>query len=132
VASSIGFAAVAIPGFIIPPHVGPGALGALIGSGGGTLIGSAIARSKAVRKVAAADAGVDGDVTVIPLESVTGIEARKSGRRRRAGHHMVVTTADGAAYGFTVKLDKWSADLAMALAARGRPVSPTPQGMMVS
>src|SRR5215831_6285885 len=69
----------------IPPHTGPGALGALIGAGGGYLIGTAIARSQAAAKVAA---GGD-NVTIIPLESITSLQARKS-RGWLAGQHLSV------------------------------------------
>jgi hypothetical protein len=111
----------------IPPHTGPGALGALIGAGVGYLIGAAIANSRAAAKVAT---GGD-DVTVIPLDSITSLEMRKS-KVWLGGQHLVVTTADGAQYGFKVKLERWSADLAKALAARGREVRSTPQGMTVT
>ena len=110
----------------IPPHTGPGALGALIGAGGGYLIGAAIAKSQAAAKVAA---GGD-DVTVIPLDSITSLEMRKS-RRWLGRQHLVVTTADGAQYGFSVKLDRWSADLANALTARGCEVHTASRGMTV-
>ena len=110
----------------IPPHTGPGALGALIGAGGGYLIGAAIAKSQAAAKVAA---GGD-DVTVIPLDSITSLEMRKSrGWLRR--QRLVVTTADGAQYEFSVKLERWSADLANALTARGCEVHTASQGMTV-
>jgi hypothetical protein len=110
----------------IPPHTGPGALGALIGAGVGYLIGAAIAKSQAAAKVAA---GGD-DVTVIPLDSITSLEMRKS-KVWLGGQHLVVTTADGAQYGFKTKLERWSADLANALTARGREVRSTSQGMTV-
>jgi hypothetical protein len=110
----------------IPPHTGPGALGALIGAGAGYLIGAAIAKSQAAAKVAA---GGD-DVTVIPLDSITSLEMRKS-RRWLGRQHLVVTTADGAQYGFSVKLDRWSADLANALTARGCEVHTASHGMTV-
>lgn len=69
-------------------------------------------------------------VTVIPLDAITSLQTRKS-KGWLAGQHLIVTTADGAEYGFGVKLDKWSADLTNALTARGREVRSTPQGMAV-
>ena len=111
----------------IPPHTGPGALGALIGAGGGYLIGAAIAKSQAAAKVAAGG----GDVTVIPLDSITSLEMRKS-KSWLGRQHLVVTTAGGAQYRFSLKLERWSADLANALTARGREVRTTPQGMTVT
>lgn len=123
----VGLIVVLVPTVLIPPHTGPGALGAVIGVGGGYLIGSAIARSQAAAKVAA---GGD-NVTVIPLDSITSFETRKS-KGWLSGQHLIMTTADGAEYGFGVKLDKWSADLTKALAARGREARATPQGMAVT
>jgi hypothetical protein len=77
------------------------------------------------------------NVTVIPLDSITSLQARKSrgwlsGRYLLSGQHLVVTTAEGAEYGFGVKLDKWSIDLTNALTARGREARTTPQGMAVT
>ena len=71
------------------------------------------------------------NVTVISPDSIVSLEARKS-RGWLGGQNLIVTTADGAQYGFGVKLDKWSADLANALTARGREVHTTPQGMAVT
>jgi len=129
-ASSVGFVVVAVPCFVLPPHTGPGALGALIGAGGGSKIGGAVAKGQAVKKVAAA-----GDnVTVIQLDSITSLQTCKSKGIGGwlGGRSLLVTTADGAAYGFSVKLDKWSADLTSALTARGREVRTTPGGMVVT
>ena len=123
----VGIIVIWVPSILIPPHTGPGALGAVIGVGGGYLIGAAIARSQAVAKVAAGGGGV----TVIPLDSITSIEATRS-KGWRGGQYFIVTTADGAQYGFGVKLDRWSADLANALTARGSEVRTTPQGMVVT
>src|SRR5262245_57641657 len=122
----VGIIVVFVPTVLIPPHTGPGALGALIGIGGGYLIGGAIARSQAAAKVAA---GGD-NVTVVPLDSITSLETRKS-KGWLGGQHLIVTTADGAEYGFGVKLSTWSADLNNALKSRGREVRTTPQGMAV-
>jgi hypothetical protein len=126
-ASKIGLVVVAVPSLALPPHTGPGALGALIGGGGGALIGGVIARSRAAAKAAAAG----DDVTVIPLDSITGIETRKSSGWL-ARQNLFVTTAGGADHGFSVKLERWSADLASALTARGCVVHATPQGMAVT
>jgi hypothetical protein len=126
-ATRIGMLVVTVPSLALPPHIGPGALGALIGGGGGSLIGGAIARNRVARKLAAAG----DDVTVVPLDSITGIETRKS-RSRRARRNLFVNTAAGADYGFSVKLDKWSTDLASALMARGCAVYSTLQGMAVT
>jgi hypothetical protein len=123
----IGFIVVFVPTLLIPPHTGPGALGALIGAGGGYLIGGAIARSQADAK---ATTGGD-DVTVIPLDSITSLEARRS-RGWLGGQNLIATTADGAQYEFGVKLNRWSADLANAMTARGWEVRTTPQGMAVT
>jgi hypothetical protein len=129
-ASTVGCVVVAVPSFALPPHTGPGALGALIGAGGGSKIGGALAKGKAAKEVAAAG----GNVTVIQLDSITSLQTSKSKRISGwlGGRSLLVTTADGAAYGFSVNLDKWSADLTSALTARGREVHPTPQGMTVT
>jgi hypothetical protein len=123
----IGFIVVFVPTLLIPPHTGPGALGALIGVGGGYLIGGAIAKSQADAKVAAGG----GDVTVISLDSITSLEARRSKSWLR-GQNLLVTTTDGAQYQFGVKLDRWSADIANALTARGCEVRTVPQSMAVT
>ena len=68
--TSAGFIAILIASFALT-HSGPGALGALIGAGGGSMIGAAIAKSQAANKVAA---GGDG-VTVILLDSITSLQA---------------------------------------------------------
>lgn len=93
------------------------------------MIGAAIAKSQAASEVAA---GGDG-VTVIPLDSIASIGARKSTGISGwlGGQSLLLTTANGAEYRFGVKLDRWSADLASALAARSRGVVTIPQGMAV-
>lgn len=45
---------------------------------------------------------------------------------------LLVTTTDGAQYQFGVKLDRWSADIANALTARGCEVRTVPRGMAVT
>ena len=128
VGGAAGFIAVFAASFAVGPG-GPGALGGAIGAGGGWLIGAAIAKSQAARKVAAAGSGV----TLIPLASIASLRAMKSAGIGGAlgGQSLVVTTADGEEYRFGVKLDKWSADLTSALAACGQEVHATPQGMTV-
>jgi hypothetical protein len=125
----IGFAAVVVASIALF-HGGLGAVGGLIGAGGGWMIGAAIAKSQAPGKVAAAGDGV----TVIPLDSITSLETRKSTGIGGwlGGQSLLVTTADGTEYRFGVKLDKWSADLASALTARGCEIRTTPQGMTVT
>ena len=72
-----------------------------------------------------------GDVTVISLDSITRLEARRSKSWLR-GQNLLVTTTDGAQYQFGVKLDRWSADIANALTARGCEVRTVPRGMAVT
>src|SRR5215469_8500666 len=126
----VGGVLVAIPTLLLPPHTGPGALGALIGVGGGSLIGAAIAKSQAARKVAAGS----GDVTVIELDSIASIESRQSTgiSGLLGGRSLLVTTTAGTAYWWKVNPDKWSADLAGALAVRGREVRTSPDGMVIT
>lgn len=70
----VGIMVLLIAGAVIPPHVGPGVLGILIGYGAGYLIGSAIARSRAATKVAAAISGsADAAATYKPSSDVTVI-----------------------------------------------------------
>jgi len=102
----------------------------LIGAGGGSKIGGAIAKGQAAREVAAA-----GDnVTVIQLDSISSLQTSKSKGISGwlGGQSLLVTTSDGAAYEFSVRLEKWSADLTSALTARGRQVHSMPQGMTVT
>lgn len=114
-----------------PPHtvlefLGVGVLWTLAAGAIGYLVGEPTDRQVAT-KVAAGD----GDVTIIPLDSIIRLETGKS-KRRQGGQYLIVATADGMEYGFSVKVDKWSADLANALTARGREVRTTPQGMTVT
>jgi hypothetical protein len=122
--AGLGFAVVAALSFALA-HAGPGALGGLIGAGGGQAIGSAIARRQAPRKVAAGGP----DITSISLDSITGLTGRKAGRLR--GWLTVVTTLQGSDYTFRANPAQWSADLAAALAARGRIVQASPDGLAV-
>ena len=126
---SVGFAVIAIVSFALA-HGGPGALGGAIGAGGGWMIGAAIAKSRAAGKVAAGGGGV----TVIPLDSIASLQTVKSAGigGKLGGQSLLVTTAGTADYRFGLKLDKWSADLASALTARGRDVRTTPEGMAIT
>ena len=107
-----------------------GALGGFIGAGVGGWIGDAIGKSQAARKAAA-----HGDrVAVIPLDSITSLQTRKStGIDGWLGvQDLLVTTVDGAEYGFRGKMDTWQADLASALTVRGSEVRAIPHGMTVT
>jgi len=68
-----------------------------------------------------------GSPAPLPHHPDTNINLAGAVRGWLGGQNLIVTTADGAQYGFGVKLDKWSADLANALTARGREVHTTPQ-----
>ena len=129
-AARLGFAAVAIPSYAVPPHTGPGALGALIGVGGGSMIGAAVARNRAAAKVAAGGA----DVTALPLGLITRLEIGKirgvSGWL--GGQSLAVTAADGAGYRFAGRLGSWSADLAQAFAVRGHEVRSVRGGLVIT
>jgi hypothetical protein len=127
--TTVGLLVVLIASFALTGS-GPGALGALIGAGGGSMVGAAIARRQAAGKVTA---GGD-DITVIPLDSITSLQARKSAGIGGwlGGQRLIVTTADGTEHTFAAKLDKWAADLSSALTGQGSMVRPTPQGMAVT
>lgn len=103
-----------------------GAGGAAVGVLGGGWIGGKADRRMAVRRVAEAGGGV----TVIPLDSITGVQARPGGLM--GGRNLVVTTQDGTEYRFYGRLATWQADLAAALTVRGRSVRLTPEGIMVT
>jgi hypothetical protein len=103
-----------------------GAGGAAAGVLAGGRIGQKADRRMAVRRVAEAGGGV----TVIPLDSITGVRARSGGLV--GGRSLVVTTQDGTEYRFYGRLDTWQADLAAALTVRGRSVHLTPEGIMVT
>jgi hypothetical protein len=122
-----GFIALAVPGLLAPSHLATGALGAIVGTGVGQIIGAVIARSRAPRRLAA---GGD-DVTVIPLDSITSVEVGKRGRWLTPPT-MVVTTSDGASYALTARLNKWSASLVGVFNDRGSRVTGTPQGIAIS
>lgn len=103
-----------------------GAIGVAIGGVAGRWLGGRVDRRTAARRVA----GGGGGVTVIPLDSITGVRARSDGFLGRRS--LVVTTADGTEYRFYGRLDTWQADLAAALTVRGRPVRVTPEGITVT
>lgn len=107
-----------------------GAGGAAVGVLGGGWIGGKADRRMAVRRVAEAGGGV----TVIPRDSITGVQARPGGLMGGlvGGRNLVVTTQDGTEYRFYGRLDTWQADLAAALTVRGRSVHLTPGGIMVT
>jgi hypothetical protein len=83
-------------------------------------------RRMAARRVAEAGGGV----TVIPLDSISGVLTRPGGLL--GGRSLVVTTQDGTEYRFSGRLGSWQADLAAALTVRGRSVHVTPEGIMVT
>ena len=103
-----------------------GAGGAVVGVLAGGWIGELVDRRMAARRVAEAGGGV----TVIPLDSITGVRTRSGGLL--GGRSLVVTTQDGTEYRFHGRLDTWQADLAAALTVRGRSVRVTPEGIMVT
>jgi hypothetical protein len=103
-----------------------GAIGAVIGILAGRWIGEKVDRRTAARRVAEGGGGV----TVIPLDSITGVHAGSGGLL--GGRSLVVTTQDGTEYRFYGRLDTWQADLAAALTVRGRPVQATPEGITVT
>jgi hypothetical protein len=85
----------------------------------GGWIGEALTRRRAARKAAA-----DGeDVTVIPLELVTGVQAAKPTKAAGwLGLRNITVTADGTKYEFRGTTDKWMAHLTSALTEYGRDV----------
>jgi len=121
--AGLGFLLVAVISFGLA-HAGPGALGGAIGAGGGMAIGTAITKRQAPKKAASGGEGV----TVIPLDAVTGVEERKAGRA--SGWRLLVSTSS-ATHTFRVKPGQWPADLATALAGRGRSVQATPSGLAI-
>ena len=127
--TSVGFIAALAASFALAPSQ-LALWRTLLGAGGGWMIAAVIARRQAAGKAAAAGNGV----TVIPLDLITGLKARKSTGIGGwlGGQSLVVTTAGGAEYRFGVKLNSWSADLGSALTARGRRVFTTPKGMVVT
>ena len=103
-----------------------GATGVAIAGLAGGWIGERADRWTAPRRVA----GGRGRVTVIPLDSITSVQAGRGGLL--GGRGLVVTAADHTEYRFYGRLDTWLADLAAALTVRGRAVRVTPGGIMVT
>jgi hypothetical protein len=124
VCTGAGFAVIAALSYGLA-HAGPGALGALIGAGGGQALGNAIARRQAPGRIAAGSSGV----TTIRLDSITSAEEHKAGRLK--GWRLVVSTAEETEYTFRVKPGQWPSELANALTARGHAVQATPAGLAV-
>jgi hypothetical protein len=130
-AASIGFIAGGLAAsFAAAPSHPPSLFGALLGAVAGWIIAAVIARRQAAGKAAAAGDGV----RVLPLDSITGLKARKSTGIGGwlGGQSLAVTTAGGAEYWFGVRLKSWSADLDAALTARGRTVTNMPEGLAVT
>jgi hypothetical protein len=106
-----------------------GWLGVVVGALMGGYAGDSYNKLRATK-----DAPAHGDgVTVIPLDSVTGVRNITSqGIGGWWGFQtLVVTTADGAEYGFRGKMASWQAYLTSALALRGRTVRGTAGGISV-
>jgi hypothetical protein len=70
----------------------------------------------------------------VPLDTITGLQTRRSEGigGRLGGQSLLVTTADGTTHRFSVRLDRWSGDLARALMARGHDIRAVPDGMTVA
>ncbi len=105
-------------------------LGSAAGVLAGGWIGQGIGKRLAAGRVAANGEGV----RLIPLDLITSVQFRKSGRIRGwlTGQALLVTTADGAEYEFRGRMDGWQAALAGTLTVRGCDVHPTPQGVTVT
>ena len=75
-----------------------------------------------------------GNTTIIPLDGISSLRTDRSGGL--AGlfptETVVVTTADGTEYGFLGRTGYLQADIASALAERGRDVRATPLGLAVT
>jgi hypothetical protein len=116
-------------GFGVPLYHMIGWLGVVVGALMGAYAGDSYNTLRATRD---APAGGDG-VTVIPLDSITGVWTTTSegiGGWWGFGT-LVVTTADGAEYGFRGKMSNWQSYLTSALALRGRAVRGTNGGISV-
>lgn len=84
-----------------------------------------IAKVRAAKRVAAGDPAV----VTVPLMIVSQIQTQK----RTLGQSLIITTTTGVAHQFTdVHCDMWATDLAAALTAEGRNVSPTTVGLSVT
>ena len=107
-----------------------GAFHAIIGVLLGSTIGRFIDRRRAARKMAAGGAGA----TIIPLDAIGSLRTDRTTRwsGQFAVETLVVTTADGTEYGFLGRTGYLQADIASALAERGRDVRATPLGLAVT
>jgi hypothetical protein len=96
----------------------------------GGVIGTAVDRWLAPGMVAPGA----GNTTIIPLDSISSLRTDRSGGLAGlfATETVVVTTADGTEYGFLGRTGSLQADIASALAERGRDVRATPLGMAVT
>jgi hypothetical protein len=74
-----------------------------------------------------------GNTTIIPLDRISSLRTDRSGGLAGlfATETVVVTTADGTEYGFLGRTGYLQADIASALAERGRDVRATPLGLEV-
>jgi hypothetical protein len=107
-----------------------GALNAVIGVFMGSTIGRFADRRTAARKMADGGAGA----TIIPLGSIDSLRTDRSTRLGGmfAVETLVVTTADGAEYGFCGRTGSLPAEIAGVIAGHGREVRATPLGLTVT
>jgi hypothetical protein len=90
--------------------------------------GEALARRRTARKAAAGGEGV----MVIPLELITGVQARKPTRAAGwLGLRNITVTADGIEYEFRGTTEKWMAHLTAALTGYGREVHTAAESITV-
>ena len=90
--------------------------------------GEALSKRRATRKAAARG----GDVTVIPLGLVTGVQARTPTKAAGwLGLRNITVTAGGTAYEFRGTTQKWMAQLTDALTAYGREVHTADESITV-
>ena len=116
----------AISSFLFHDALG---LGSAAGALAGGLIGQGIGKWLAARR---AVANADG-VRLIPLDQIAGVQFRNSTGFPAwlIGQTLLVTTADGTEHRFRGRLTGWQAALADALAARGREVRGTAEGITI-
>lgn len=99
----------------------------------GILLGGAIGRAVDRRLAPGMVAPGAGNTTIIPLDRISSLRTDRSGGL--AGlfptETVVVTMADGTEYGFFGRTGALQADIASALAERGRDVRATPLGLEV-
>jgi hypothetical protein len=93
----------------------------------GGWIGEALAKRRVVGKAARGEG-----VTAIPLELVTGVQARKPTKAAGwLGLRNITVTADGTEYEFRGTTEKWMAQLTSALTAYGREVHTAAESITV-